>query len=66
MPRNKQEQKQTVYPNHSFFWDTSLSNARMREINDWLGTLSPDQKKMIEDLLRDEREDGSWSASPDI
>lgn len=50
----------TVQPNHHFFWDSKLCSKRMKEISDWIGTFTPEQKDMLEDLLRDTRDEASW------
>lgn len=50
------DNKVTVYPNHAFYFRTSLSEERMKEINAWLGTLTNDQRSLLEDVLDDVRE----------
>ncbi|RJQ25754.1 hypothetical protein C4577_05150 [Candidatus Parcubacteria bacterium] len=54
--------KKTVYKNYSFFWNTNLSNGRMKEIDKWIGTLTPERKDMIRDLLKDERDEAFYDA----
>ena len=49
--------RKTVWPNRSFFWDTWLTEKRMEQISDWLGTLTPEQKDMLKDILCDYRSD---------
>lgn len=54
-------QTPTVRPNHSFFWNTDLTLERMQEISDWIGTLSKEDRKKLDDLLTDVREDVQWN-----
>ncbi len=53
----------TVRKNHSFFWRTNLSFERMCQISEWLGSLTEDQKKMVEELCKDAREDENFEAN---
>ena len=50
----------SVTKNHSFFWDTKLTEERMWEISDWLGSLTPEQRKLLDDMLADMREEAEW------
>jgi len=45
-----------------YFWDTRLSDERQRQILDWVKSLPPEQKKMLDDVVQDEREDEQWHA----
>jgi len=36
-----------VRKHHTFFWDTGLTDERMAGIDDFLASLTDDQKKMI-------------------
>jgi ABC-type phosphate/phosphonate transport system substrate-binding protein len=55
--------KKTVYPNWSFFWNTRLSEDRMQEISDFLGTLSKQDKNKIEDLIQDSKEEADYDCN---
>lgn len=48
---------------HSFFWNTDLSDERMKEINAFIGGLTQEQRAMIQDLLDDVREGCEWEES---
>ena len=54
----------TVQKNHSFFWDTDLSPERMKEISDWIGNLSPEDRQKLRDLLRDQERETSSCSNP--
>ncbi len=54
-PHKQPEPKQTVRPEWSFFWKTSLSNQEMDEICAWLRTLTPEQRRFMDELARDQR-----------
>ena len=43
----------TVWPNHSFHWQTRLTNERMREIDRFLGRLTEDERRMVRELMED-------------
>ena len=49
--------KKTVLKHHTFYWNTSLSQERMDEIDALLESLTPEQRRMIDDLLSDHREE---------
>ncbi len=54
-----------VHKNHSFFWDTSLTFKRMCEINDWLGSLDPDHREMMNELFTDRESEAHFNSSED-
>jgi hypothetical protein len=54
-----------VFENHSFFWKSQLTKERKQEISDWIGSLTKAQRKMLDDLLRDTREEARWDEIPD-
>ncbi len=45
--------KKVQYENCSFFWDSSLTEERMRQISEWMGTLSKEQQDLLDDLVDD-------------
>jgi hypothetical protein len=51
----------SVQPNHSFFWDTKLSLERMKEISDWIGSLSKEDKSKLDDLIADVKDEEWWN-----
>jgi hypothetical protein len=50
----------SVQQHHSFFWNTKLTAERMREISDWIGTLSKEDRNKLDDLEDDVREDDQY------
>ncbi len=52
-----------VRRNHSFFFNSKLTFERMCEISEWIGTLTKDQRKMLDDLLSDERSSAKFDAN---
>ena len=46
----------TVQKHHTFFFDTKLSANRMQEISDWIGELSLNDRKKLEELIEDVKE----------
>lgn len=59
------ELHRSIHKYHCFFWDTKLSDERMKEINNWIGTFTPEQRKMFDDLLWDYRDEIEWNCSGD-
>lgn len=61
------EMKALLSPNiqrhHHFFWNSSLSQKRMEEISNWVGTLTESQRDMLEDIVEDARVDEHWNAN---
>lgn len=55
----------TVYPGIAFFWKTQLSDERMAEIAEWLHGLPENERKMVDDLLWDKREETAWDCADD-
>jgi len=49
----------TVRKNRSFHYRTKLSFERMCQISDWIGSLTPEQKDMLEDVIFDARDDAT-------
>ena len=64
MPTNKC--KNTVYSEHSFYWDTELSEERMEEIAAWLGNLPFKERRYISDLIEDTVADEQFYASGEV
>lgn len=57
MSRTDETQNEAgVFDNHSFFLQTKLTQDRMRQISDWIGSLDTEHRKLLDDLLKDERE----------
>lgn len=53
----------SVQKHHSFFWNTNLSNKRMKQISDWIGSLAKEEQDMLYELLTDAREDTEFDMS---
>jgi hypothetical protein len=51
------EPKHTVQRHWTFFWDTELSEKRMIEISEWIGSLSLEDRGKLTDLMKDHTED---------
>lgn len=43
----------TVQKHHSFFWNSELTPERMKEISDWIGSLSKEDRRKLRDVLKD-------------
>lgn len=50
---------------HSFFWDSKLPKERQLEINMWIESLTEEQRKMLDDLMRDVREEEQFNSEED-
>ena len=50
---------------HTFFWHTKLSDERMQEISDWIGSLTLEEKYYLDDLLSDYRDELEWECNYD-
>lgn len=50
---------------HTFFWHTKLSDERMQEISDWIGSLTLEEKCRLDDLLSDYRDELEWECNYD-
>ena len=44
------EKRVGVFPGHTFFWDTELSEDRMEEISNWIVAPPKDEWLMLQDL----------------
>jgi hypothetical protein len=59
------DNKNTVLKHHTFYWNTSLSQERMDEIDALLDSLTHEQRRMIDDLLLDHREEVEFDCADD-
>jgi hypothetical protein len=50
---------------HTFFWHTKLSDKRMQKISDWIGSLTLEEKRYLDDLLSDYRDELEWECNYD-
>jgi len=55
--------KNTTFKNHCFFWNTGLTEARMQQINSWIGKMNPTERKMLQDVIADAIKEEQWTAS---
>lgn len=49
-----------VRKNYTFFYKTGLSFERMCDISEWIGSLSKEQRAMLDDILHDKAKECQW------
>lgn len=50
--------KKTTYSNYTFYWATRLSEEDMGKINEWVYTLTQEQRELLNNLLSDKYQQG--------
>lgn len=57
--------KQVVYHEHTFFWNTILTEDEMKAIVRWIASLGKDERKLLDLLIADVRNNEEWDALDD-
>jgi hypothetical protein len=63
MKKNIMKKKEVIKDRyHDFHWNTQLTGGRMEQIKEWVNSLTDEQYNMLQDVIKDARDEGAFSA----